>query len=178
MEKVTMRQLEMIFPPEKLKTQYPPLLPEGFELTVFKPGDEDKYLQLMRSAGFPWTQESVANTLSAALPEGIFFIKEKKTGELAATAMANRLPPKSYKTGGELGWVAASPQYKGKGFGRLVCQAVLDRFRRENYREVYLLTDDNRLPALATYLKMGWEPLFSDPSMPERWKKIRQELGI
>jgi mycothiol synthase len=40
------------------------------------------------------------------------------------------------------------------------------------YQDIYLLTDDFRLPALKTYLGLGWEPILFSSEMEARWQKI------
>lgn len=173
-----MAQLTMIFPPESLKEQNKPNIPECFELRTFQPGDEDRYLEIMRNAGFEWTGDNVKAVLESALLEGIFFITDKKTGAFAATAMANRRAPARFGDGGELGWVAVNQLYRGHGLGKLVCRAVLNHYRELKYTHVYLLTDDCRLAALRIYLQSGWCPLMIDQSMPGRWKKVEETLHI
>ena len=86
-----MAQLTMIFPPESLKEQNKPNIPECFELRTFQPGDEDRYLEIMRNAGFEWTGDNVKAVLESALPEGIFFITDKKRSVLRRRLIRSKL---------------------------------------------------------------------------------------
>jgi mycothiol synthase len=54
---------------------------------------------------------------------------------------------------------------------------VTQRFFQAGYRRIYLKTEDFRLPALKTYLRLGYEPLLYAPDMPERWRAICNRLG-
>jgi mycothiol synthase len=76
----------------------------------------------------------------------------------------------------ELGWVAARPGDQGLGLGYVVCLAVLRYARARAYPEVFLRTDDPRLPAIATYFKLGFTPWMFDPTAPERWEQIQARL--
>jgi mycothiol synthase len=79
--------------------------------------------------------------------------------------------------GGELGWVGADPEHKGKGLGRVVCAAVTTRFLRAGYKDIFLRTDDFRLPALKIYLSLGYEPFLFCNGMRQRWQDICTKLN-
>ena len=57
-----------------------------------------------------------------------------------------------------------------------VCTAVMQRYASAGYRHVYLKTDDWRLPAIKTYLKLGFLPFLFAPDMEERWREVCSEL--
>ncbi len=171
-------QLRMLFPPELLAQLPPVLLPAGFRVRPLRPGDEANYLALMASAGFVWEAADLRRNLTAALPEGVLVVEAADSGNLAATAMACEQPPCGCGPGGELGWVAAAPAFRGRGLGNAVCLAVLHYFRRAGYRTIYLQTDDFRKAAIKTYWKQGWRPVFHDSGMRERWAALYRELQL
>jgi len=70
------------------------------------------------------------------------------------------------------------PEHRGKGLGRAVSLAAVNRFIRAGFRNVYLMTDDFRLPALAAYLKLGFEPFLFCEGMAERWEAVYGKLGL
>lgn len=77
------------------------------------------------------------------------------------------------------GWfrmIAASPEETGKGYGKLICLAALHNLAKRGYKSVVLSTDDERVPALRTYLGLGFEPIYSHESHKERWEKILNSL--
>jgi len=74
--------------------------------------------------------------------------------------------------------VAADPEHRGKGLGLAVCAQATARFIQAGYRNIYLLTDDFRLPAIKTYLKLGYEPLLFCEGMAERWESVYRQLGL
>ena len=167
-------QLKMHMTEERMRQIQIPLVPEGFRLRTYCGNDDgEKYIELMRRAGFDcWNQELLEKTLEKALPDGIFFIEEIATGRLAATAMANRASIAGQSSGGEYGWVGVDPDFRGKRLSAIVGAAVIERFRREGYRDLYLLTDDFRIPAIRLYLSEGWEPLLLNEDLRARWQKL------
>ena len=78
--------------------------------------------------------------------------------------------------GGELGWVAGDPAHAGKGLGRAVSAAVTARLLDAGYRNIHLYTEDWRLAALKTYLKLGYIPFLYSAEMPDRWQAICTRL--
>jgi len=132
----------------------------------------------MRAAGFDtWAPAQFQSVMQKALPDGLFFLVHKSTGQLAATTVATHNPCDGHPFGGELGWVAAHPDHRGKGLAMVVCAAVTRRFLQAGYTDIFLRTDDFRLPAIKTYLKLGWVSCEDTPEMHERWQTVRQQLS-
>jgi len=171
------RQLMMRYPVERLEALSDPVFAPDFVLRPFRDGDEAGYLALMRAAGFPWADDMIQTVQGKAMPGGILFACDAKTGRIAATAMANKFRPET-PDDYELGWVAAHPDYRGKQLGTKICAAVLIFYRQAGVRHVALHTDDFRKPALVTYLRQGWQPVIDDEEMAARWQAVRDELGI
>ena len=170
-------QLQMLWPDDRLDKPPEVKVPEGYRLRCLNDGEEEAYLDLMHSAGFTgWTLETLAEWKRRALPGGLFVIAHEPTGRLAATAMAVHNPTDRHPGGGELGWVAAHPDHRGRGLGEAVCTAVVKRFHSAGYRRVYLKTDDFRLPAIRTYLRLGFVPLKENEAIAERWHAVRKAV--
>jgi len=172
-----MPQLQMLWP-ERPAGRVPAVsLPDGYVMRTYRPEDDEAFIRLMQSATFTdWGRQTLDGALAKALPEGIFFAVCQASGQIAATAMATHCPTPELPFAGELGWVAADPAHQGKRLGRAVCAAALDRFKRAGYRCVYLRTDDWRLPAIRTYLRLGFVPLLVAPEMRERWRVLCEKL--
>jgi mycothiol synthase len=131
----------------------------------------------MDGAGFHgWDEGTLRPWLQKILPDGWFTIIHEASGEIVATAMANHNPSDLHPFGGELGWVAGHPDYPGVGLGMSVCGAVVKRLLGAGYQEIYLNTDDWRLPAIRTYLKLGFEPFLFLPDMAERWRVVCNQV--
>ncbi len=170
-------QLQMVWPECLLESPPVPRLPDGYGLKCYEQADEDAYTDLMAKAGFMgWDHERVARMVRDCLPDGFFLIVHRDTGRLVATAVSQHSPSELHPYGGQLGWVAGDPEHKGKGLGLAVCAAATARFIRAGYRDIYLRTDDFRLPAVKTYLKLGYEPLLFCEGMAERWRAVCEKL--
>ena len=174
-----MSQLEMVWPERKLNQPPSWTMPEGYSLRAYRHGDNDAYIALMRQAGFDyWNSEHLNSVLQKALPEGIFFIIHNETGTLVATAVATHNPSSLHPEGGELGWVAGKQEHSGRGLGYIVCAAVTRQFIEAGYSDIYLKTDDFRLPAIKIYLKLGWIPFCYEEEMKKCWDIVISKLNV
>ncbi|HZP81973.1 MAG TPA: GNAT family N-acetyltransferase [Chthonomonadaceae bacterium] len=97
-------------------------------------------------------------------------------GRVVATASALLLP-ETYPGTGIVHYVAADPEHKGRRLGYLVSLAVLHEFARLGCKDALLRTDDPRLPAIKTYLDLGFEPVFIDETHVARWQKVTAALA-
>ena len=166
-------QLHMRLSEKAFHSPLEPKVPEGYRLRQFADADASGYLTLMAKAGFQgWDEKRLAQTTRSVLPGGFFVIEHCSTGNIVATATAQHNPRDFHPQGAEMGWVAGDPEHKGKGLGLAVCSAATARLVRIGYNHIYLLTDDFRLPAIKTYLKIGYAPFIAAEGMVERWKKI------
>lgn len=171
-------QLQMLWSERLLGTPPACALPAGYVLRGYRPDDEPAYLRLLELAGFEgWTAERLGEVLPRVLPGGLFLAVRLASGELAATAMALDNPTALHPGGGELGWVAAHPEHRGQGLGVAVCAAAVGCLLRAGYRRIYLLTDDFRLPAIKTYLRLGFVPFLFQEGMEQRWQEVLRQLG-
>ncbi|MSP13525.1 MAG: GNAT family N-acetyltransferase [Chloroflexi bacterium] len=170
-------QLQMVWPEHLL--QAPPGVrpPAGYTVRTYRRSDEPRFYEVMALAGWlGWNDEMLQPRLARMLPQGWFMAIHQKSGAIVATAMALHNHSDLHPFGGELSWVAGDPAHAGKGLGRVVCAAVTARFIAAGYRNIYLLTDDWRLPALKTYLKLGYHPFLFTPEMADRWQAICTHL--
>ena len=171
------RQLHMVWPEARLGLPPEPKLHDGYVLRQFTDADEPAYIALMAQAGFTgWTHSQVAQSMQKTLPGGFFVAVHAATGNLAATAVAQHSPTELHPYGGEVGWVAGEPDHKGKGLGMAVTAAATARLVRAGYRSIRLQTDDFRLAAIKTYLKLGFEPFPYAPDMHQRWQNLFRQL--
>lgn len=156
-----------------------PECPQGFALRKFREGDEEGYVALMKSAGFyQWDARHVERVKNSAINGGIYFVEESTTGHIVATAMTNLMRTASGEEKGELGWVAVHPDFRGKHLAEIVSLAAMQGFREAGYKWICLRTDDFRIPAIKTYLKMGWKPIIKDETMNRRWDRVYKRLGM
>ena len=105
----------------------------------------------------------------------MFFVVNDK-GEIVAT-----ITTITHADGtGYLHMVKMFMSERGKGIGQAMANFSIEEFRRRNINEVFLTTDDFRVPAVKTYLKAGYRPIiYTDPEsdMLERWEKLYSEIN-
>jgi len=171
-------QLQMIWPEELLDSPPVPNLPEEYLLRCYRDDDKAEYLELREKVGFSsLTPQQLAEMLCKVLPDGFFVVIHRRTQKIVGTAMALHHPQDYHPYGGELGWVGVDPEHRGKALGLAVCAAVVARLLRAGYRRIYLLTDDFRLPAIRTYLELGFKPFIVAENMQQRWQQVYETLG-
>jgi mycothiol synthase len=155
------------------------VLPDGYELRSLTTTDLAAWTQLLGDNAElgRWTIERATPFFAPGAPvilDGSYFIT--KDSRPIATAQLDLPAGAPFTPLAELGWVAVRPEHRGHGLGYVVCLAVLRAAAARGFPGIYLNTDDFRLPAIQTYLKLGFEPWLLDPTSPERWRLVREQL--
>ena len=109
----------------------------------------------------------------AFTPERVLFLEHN--GTPVATASAWRRETYGPDCG-YLHWVGTMPRHAGNSFGYVVSLAALIRMQEEGCLSAVLHTNDSRLPAIKTYLRLGFHICMDDPTLPARWNAIQQEF--
>ena len=153
----------------------PPLaLKEGFGLHTHVEGQEAVWEEIVEKAfNHHYSFKDWLLPRGGYRPEYILYVSNN--GKDVATAMGTENP--QFPGEGWLRMIAAVPEIRGQGEGRLVILAVLHSLAARGYKSVVLSTDDHRLPALAVYKALGFEPLMTDESHPERWRIVEEKLA-
>jgi len=157
----------------------PTVVPDGYALRRFLPGDEAAWADLLGRA-FPETPD--ARTLPAREfmagplwdPQRIVFACADGRPVACAAAWENAAQwgPRT----GMIHWVATDPDHVRRGLGRATVVAALE-WMRGRYDDAVLVTQVYRLPAIRLYLALGFRPhLDAIPEMPERWKRVERGL--
>ena len=156
----------------------PVIVPPGYSLRTYRPGDEVPWLEIMREAigpswTFPkWQTEIIGRPQFD--PAGLFFAVRGTT--VVGSACAWRLDP-SEQDVGYIHMVAVRPEERGHKLGYWLTLRVLHRLTEQGMREAILDTDDHRLAAIEVYLRLGFEPLKLHTSHEERWAAVLTSLG-
>lgn len=154
-----------------------PALADGYTLGRASGSDAGIIADLMNNAfeDQNWTEERVLNELikhPACKPT--FVVKFE--GRAAATATL-LFEPDNHPGAGVLHWVASDSKHRGKQLGLIVSLAVLYAAKDAGCEYSLLLTDDARIPAIKTYLKIGYEPDCWHESHQARWEAIFKNIG-
>ena len=151
-------------------------LPEGYELRLATPDDEEVLAALLSIAFVElgeWTVPTVRERLTqAADVDAVYVIVHE--GVPVATA-SSRHDHERFPGTGYVHWVGALPEQSGRGLGSALMDQMLVDFRARGYRDAVLETDDFRLPAIRTYLKHGYVPVTDDvkgENHRKRWSLI------
>jgi mycothiol synthase len=117
-----------------------------------------------------WTEESTRQQFlgdPGVSADAVFFLI--KRDEYVATGTDKRLfAPNS----GYLHMVAVAPLYRGRRLGRCISLAALRHMTIRGCPDVVLDTDDYRVPAIRTYLSLGFVPDIVESDHGERWRRI------
>jgi len=155
------------------------VVPASYRLRHFKPGDVEAWAALLaENGGFgTWSVDTAATFFAADSRmrlEGAFFLM--RGDEPVATAQLHLKPDDPSVPGPELGLVAVVPRFQGHGHAAVVSLAVMHYAASAGHQSIYLLTDDYRLAAIRTYLKLGFVPWLTDASHAARWDAVRAVL--
>lgn len=145
-------------------------LPQGYTSRTFQPGDEKAWENII---GQSFNKPYLFDTLDGDdqfRPERIFFICYD--GTPVATASAWWQEQWGSEDTGYLHMVGALPDHTGKKLGYAVSLLAMHRMVEENRLRVILQTDDFRIPAIKSYLRLGYEPKIVHPNQIERWKLL------
>jgi len=153
-------------------------VPAGYVLRTYRPGDEAAWCEIMNTGiGTDWTAGKCRVELTERepfLPDGCFFVTN--SGEAVATACAFDVQPEGFDAA-QVHMVCAKPAHRGLGLGRLVTLAVLHYMREHGYGAAFLGTDDFRVPAIKTYLGLGFVPDYIEDSHRKRWSAVFAGIG-
>jgi mycothiol synthase len=150
------------------------VVPSSCRLRSLESSDEAAWASLLAENGElgAWSPARAAPYFGPGAPmllAGSYFLLYD--GTPIATAQLHLHHDDEYAPMPELGWVAVSPAHRGQGLGYVVCLAVLHHAVQTDHHEIFLRTDDHRFAAIATYLKLGFEPWLPDVTAPKRWHR-------
>jgi ribosomal-protein-alanine N-acetyltransferase len=110
-------------------------------------------------APFTDDPEAIQEALNYALksPQGgaVFFGEEN--GELVSTAVVNRTGMAKYIPENILVYLAVSPPYRNRGYGRELCAAVLEAFPGD-----FALHVEYENPAVRLYQRLGFQSKYAE----------------
>ena len=164
---------------DRLDDLPPIVLPEGYSIRTSREGDARYWALIMGEAFGPeWTEEAFFSYMVDSpdyRPDRIFFVCDP-AGAPCATGSAYRSQHWGEQTG-YLHFVGTRPSYAGKRLGYAVSLAALHKFKEEGCVDAVLRTDDFRLAAIKTYLRLGFHPVILHENHPARWRRVLAALG-
>lgn len=158
----------------------PPMqLPEGYILRSARLEDGTQLCHCFRGGYLSIEEESQElfekNILSApGASLDRIMVLENADHQIVATATAKYTDDPSL---GKIGMVASPVEFRGMGLSKYVCWAVIDLLRKNGRMTSTLSTDDFRLGAIKTYLRVGYLPVLYQEDMEARWRDVMEILG-
>ena len=153
-----------------------PPLDSCYALRAAVPADHGALAGLLSEAfADRWDAERVAAEFSPANGVEATYVVVSPTG-VVATASARRLPDR-YQEAGYVHYVGARVSERGRRLGEVVTRRVLVHFADAGLDQAVLETDDFRLPAVRTYLRLGFVPEPRTPGDARRWSKVLRNLA-
>ncbi len=171
-----MAQLKMYWKNDGAEAKAPKL-PEGMELVSFSALEnaEEAWLDIIEYGSMlPEIRDPNINYYKDCMnlpfysEDLCFFIKVNGNCAATITVVCD-----SDKKHGLIHMVGTKPEFRGLGLGNLMCDVALWVLKKEGMKTASLKTDDWRIPAIKTYLKIGFVPdVESEADYKERWDKI------
>jgi mycothiol synthase len=176
-------QLKMIWERSETPAEIP--LPEGFSVRAYTPEDKPQWINLWHLGDMFTTVDDESSYEAMVTDIGRLGFQPERdtllicdpTGKTVATISSFvHTDPKDFGNG-HIHMVSADPSVRGKGIGNAMMSMAMRRLYDAGCKRAILRTDDNRLPAIKSYLKLGFKPDLSGEGMAERWNAIYKKLG-
>lgn len=157
-------------------------LPDGYSIRKFKAGDGPVWAAIGTAAGNFQSLEIAQQRFDKEFLEPVedmedrcFFIIDSASDRAIGTAMAWYDPSFNGEPYGRVHWVSIIPEFQGKGLAKPLMTVVLNRLA-ESHDKATLGTQTFRRAAVKLYLDLGFRPFFKNPTCPEAWKELANEL--
>ncbi len=148
-------------------------LPADISLHTHRKGDDAVWEALIEQCfGEHYGFEQNVSSCNGYAPTHVFYLE--RGGEYIAVSAAVEQP--DFPNEGWLHFVGVAPFARGMGLAAHTVLASLYCFYARGFKSVVLSTDDFRIPAIKTYLALGFEPIILDESHPERWRKVMDTI--
>ncbi|NLB54442.1 MAG: GNAT family N-acetyltransferase [Lentisphaerae bacterium] len=171
--------MQLVMLRESLKDLPPVILPHGYMIRHFMPGDETHWERIMDDSfgkgEVARKFNSVMGNDAACSPERILFICYDEMPIATASAWYN---PNWGLGTGYLHYVGVCSGHQGKKLGYSVSLAAMHRCVFEGRSRAVLQTDDHRVSAIKTYLKLGFVPWLVEDNQRKRWRTVLEENGF
>ncbi|RKU20354.1 hypothetical protein C6503_06060 [Candidatus Poribacteria bacterium] len=172
------RQLRMVRP--HLENLPALELPAGYGMRTYCKGDEVHWARIISDSfgGRERTAQDTENEITGRdvfIPDGLYFATHRGVPVGTACAWRQSVDEKDV---GYVHMVGVVAEHTGHKLGKWVSLAVLSYFRDNGFKCSMLDTDDFRMPAIKTYLNLGFIPVYVEEGQPKRWSDIFESLKL
>jgi mycothiol synthase len=171
--------LYMLWPRSLLAVSPPVTIPEGYTLRPYSDGDEQRLFPLFASEGWTITAPEWQDYTDRILPDGLFVVWHVANNQPVGTAGAIHNPRAGryyFPFGGALAYLVVHPDHRGRGLGVGLAALVVQRLRAAGYVNIWVGVQGFRLPAIKTYLRIGFVPFLHQDGLAARWKRICEDI--
>lgn len=156
---------------------------DGYELRLAVTADEPAIAETLTAAFEPTSTQvqrfdvaRVRRDLTEAPDVDATFVAVWE-GKAVATA-SSRWVPDRFPDAGYIHWVGTHPDHKRRGLAGALLVEVFAHFAKTGRTHAVLETEDHRLPALHSYLRLGFTPVYevAGEDHRPRWSAIFQQL--
>ena len=170
------RQLRMVRP--NLENLPKLALPTGYSLRTYLEGDEVHWAHIISDSfgGRERTAQDTENEITSRdvfVPDGFYFATHRDVPVGTACAWRQSIDETDV---GYVHMVGVVAEHTGHKLGKWVSLAVLYYFRDNGFTCAMLDTDDFRIPAVKTYLNLGFVPVYIEDGQQQRWLDIFEKL--
>jgi GNAT superfamily N-acetyltransferase len=157
------------------------VLPAGYRIRTFQPGDERTWADIEVHAGEFSTIERGLNQFAREfapypdeLAERMLFLESDAAGPIGTTSAwsgehAGRML-------GRIHWVALVPAVHGQGLSKpLLAEAM--RILARHHHAAYLTTQTTSWRAAGLYRQFGFRPILDTPDAERAWAIVEQRLA-
>ncbi len=152
-------------------------LPEGYIIRHAQPGDESYWVDIINDS-FGYSESRSFQSLSrddCFSYDRVFFVcfQDKPVGTASAwyrTDWGNNT--------GYLHMVGVMSSHTGKKLGFYISLAAIYHMKLRGDTKCVLQTDDFRVPAIKTYLQLGFRPEKTHESHEQRWLDLCNKHGL
>lgn len=171
--------MQLVMVKKSLAGLQPVALPDGYGIRHFRAGEDKMWERVLDESFGPATPPRLfATTMgcdAACAPERILFVTRDDVP--VATASAWYVPAWG-ASAGYVHYVGVCHGHTGRKLGYWVSLAVLHRFVFEGRSRAVLQTDDHRVPAIKTYLQLGFRPFLVEEDQRRRWRAVIETNGF
>jgi len=154
-------------------------LPDGYYMRAYQNGDGPGWCRCCIDGSLGVDEISEAFFARKMLqdksvnPDNIYFLISP-SGEIAGTVTYQY----SQEEGaGTIHMVGIQKNYLGKHLSLPMTLYAVKKILDDGNKTVKLTTDDWRLPAIKTYLRAGFKPVYHQPDMKERWRRVMEQIA-
>ena len=152
--------------------------PEGFIMRSYKKGDGIGWCKCC-AGGSLGVDEISENVFAEKMlhdenvnPGNIFFLISPANDAVGTVTYLYC----GEKDAGYIHMVGIEKSFRGKRLALPMILYAIQKILEDGKKRIYLTTDDWRLPAIKTYLNAGFKPVFHQPDMEGRWKRVMEKL--